>query len=185
MAVKVTNSRIELYKKEMKEEIDNRNENLSILTDKYLSGCLKMVESPPAELTAVLVEKMIEAEKQTKEKSKAENQTETTYDLVVKGKSCKEDNSQQLEGNYQVGKDLHIAITGIGQPDTAITYMKSDFYGDFYATYGVMHGCIIVKRGPKGVTAEDYGVGSFFDYAFISPKNGKVYTDWEKCQAAF
>ena len=175
MATKVTNSRIEMYKKEMKEEIDNRYENLSILTDKYLSGCLKILESPPAELTAVLVEKMIEAE----------NQTKTTYDLTVSGKSCLEGQSQQLECNYQVGKDLHIAIAGIGQPDTSITFMKSDFDGDFYATHGLRHGCIIVKRGAKGVTAEGHEVGSFFDYSFISPKNGKVYTDWEKCQTAY
>ena len=39
------------------------------------------------------------------EMSKAENQTKTTRNLVVKGKSCKEDNSQQLECTYQVGKD--------------------------------------------------------------------------------
>ena len=54
------------------------------------------------------------------------------------------DNSQQLECTYQVGKDLNVSITGIGQPDTAITYMKSDFEGDFYATYACdawVHNC--------------------------------------------
>jgi len=120
------------------------------------------------------------------EMSKAENQTKTTRNLVVKGKSCKEDNSHQLECTYQVGKDLNVVITGIGQPDTAITYMKSDFEGDFYATYDVMHGCIIVKRGPKGINRDQLcGPGSSFDYAFISPKNGKVYTNWKDCQSAY
>jgi len=176
MAIKVTNSRIEMYKKAMKEEIDNRYENLSILTDKYLPGCLKMLESPPAELTTVLVEKMIEAE----------NQTKTTYDLTVSGKSCVEGQSQQLECTYQVGKDLNIAISGIGQPDTSITFMKSDLGGDFYASHGLLHGCIIVKRGDKGITSDQLtGAGSITDLAFISPQNGKVYTNWKDCQSAY
>ena len=120
-----------------------------------------------------------------KEMSEAENQTEGTYNLVVKGKSCVEGQSQQLECTYQVGKDLNIAISGIGQPDTSITFMKSDFDGDFYATYGQRHGCIIIKRGSKGVTSKGYGAGSFFDYAFISPKNGKIYKSWEECQNGY
>ena len=50
----------------------------------------------------------------------------------------------------------------------------------------VMHGCIIVKRGPKGINRDQLcGPGSSFDYAFISPKNGKVYTNWKDCQSAY
>jgi len=35
VAVSVTNSRIEMYMKKMKEEIGNRNENISLLINKY------------------------------------------------------------------------------------------------------------------------------------------------------
>ena len=117
--------------------------------------------------------------------SEAENQNESTYNLVAKGKSCVEGESHQLECTYQVGKDLNISIAGIGQSDTSVTFFKSNFAGDSYATYGLRHGCIIVKRGDKGITNNQLnGPGSYTDYAFISPKNGKVYSNWEECQTA-
>ncbi len=104
----------------------------------------------------------------------------TTYDEAIDGKSCKETSSQFLSCEYKIGEDLHISIDGIGQPDTGITFMKSDSEGDFYATYGILHGCIIVKRGPESINENN--PGSMLDYAFISPLNGKVYKDWGNCQ---
>lgn len=109
----------------------------------------------------------------------------STYEFVLAGKKCKTWN-QTISCEYSVGMGLQFSIDGIGQPDTGITYMKSSFEGDFYATYGLRHGCIIIKRGPKGVKSSDVrGPGSFTDYAFVSPKNGKVYLSWEECQKAF
>jgi hypothetical protein len=61
--------------------------------------------------------------------------------------------------------------------------MKSDIDGDFYATYGVLHGCVIIKRGTKVNFKNNPGLS--FDYSFISPKNGKVYKDWGKCEISF
>ena len=61
--------------------------------------------------------------------------------------------------------------------------MKSDFDGDFYGSVGVLHGCVVVSRGLKGDSSSSLsGPGSMFDYAFISPRNGKVYKDWIKCK---
>ena len=40
-----------------------------------------------------------------------------TYNDVMAGKSCQEDQNQSLSCSYKVGKSLHIAIGGIGQPD--------------------------------------------------------------------
>jgi hypothetical protein len=110
----------------------------------------------------------------------------STYDIVLSGKVCEERDNQTLSCRYRIGNGLHFSIDGIGQPDTGITFLKSSFYGDFYATYGLLHGCVIIKRGPKGITSQNFdGVGSFFDYAFVSPKNGKVYKDWEECKSAY
>jgi len=61
----------------------------------------------------------------------------STYELVLSGKSCKESSLQSIDCDYRVGKDLHITIAGIGQPDTGITFVKSSFDGDFYATFGM------------------------------------------------
>jgi hypothetical protein len=45
MAVEVTNSRIEMNLKKMKQEVDNRNENISILINKYHFPCQERMES--------------------------------------------------------------------------------------------------------------------------------------------
>lgn len=47
LAVEVTNSRIEMYMKKMKQETNNRNENISILIDKYHFRCQDLMENPP------------------------------------------------------------------------------------------------------------------------------------------
>jgi len=113
---------------------------------------------------------------------------ESTYELVLAGKSCKEQvGRQQIDCEYRIGKSLHIFIAGIGMPDTAITFMKADFDGDYYGSVGVLHGCVVVKPGKKSGTnhKDDFEPGGFGDYAFVSPKNGKVYRNWEECKAAY
>jgi hypothetical protein len=110
----------------------------------------------------------------------------STYEIVLSGKACKTAITQSLSCEYRVGNGLHFSVDGIGQPDTGITFKKSSIVGDFYATYGLLHGCVIIKRGPKGITSPNvHGSGSFTDFAFVSPKNGKVYKNWEECKSAF
>lgn len=91
----------------------------------------------------------------------------STYDDAISGKKCQESNNQNLSCSYKVGKTLYIQIAGIGSPDAGIVFLKSDFDGDYYGKYGVMHGCVIVS------SASD-----LLNVAFISPKNGKVYHSW-------
>lgn len=62
LAVGVTNSRIEMYMKRMKQETDNRNENISILINKYHYGCVSLSENPPTELQTVLQRRLKELE---------------------------------------------------------------------------------------------------------------------------
>ena len=108
----------------------------------------------------------------------------STYDEVLKGKQCAtHPNLQTLSCEYKVGADLHLSIDGIGQEDTGVTFMKSNAEGDFYATYGILHGCFVVKRGPKSHTEAPGGPGSMSDYAFISPRSGKVYRSWSECKS--
>ncbi len=110
----------------------------------------------------------------------------STYDEVLKGKQCaSHPDPQKLSCEYKVGADLHLSIDGIGQEDTGVTFVKSNADGDFYATYGILHGCVIVKRGPKSYSEAPGGPGSMSDYAFISPRNGKVYRSWSECRSAF
>ncbi len=98
-----------------------------------------------------------------------------TYDETIAGKSCEEDTRQQINCTYKIGEDLEIWISGIGLSDTGVTFAKSNFEGDYYATFGMLHLCVVVKSG------RDLSQG----FAFISPKNGKVYKDWEQCRRAY
>jgi hypothetical protein len=107
----------------------------------------------------------------------------STLDITLAGKTCSENRQQTIECNYHIGNDLQITIAGVGQRHASITFEKSDEEGDFYAGLGIMHGCVIVKRGEKGIDPKKgIGPGSMFDFAFISPKNGKVYPSWEQCK---
>ena len=117
----------------------------------------------------------------------AADTTQSTFDLVLSGKSCKagSTSAQTIHCDYKVGTGLHFSIDGVGDDDAGITFVRSSFDGDFYATFGVLHGCVIVKRGgdarEKGPLA---GPGGPSDYAFVSPKNGKVYRTWVECKQA-
>lgn len=64
VAVRVTNSRIEMYLKSMKNEVNNRNENISILINKHGTECIALVNTPPAEIERVVKER----EDETKQK---------------------------------------------------------------------------------------------------------------------
>jgi hypothetical protein len=106
-----------------------------------------------------------------------------TFDAVIAGKKCTEESTQQIDCEYKIGNSLHISIPGLGMPDTAVTFLRSDWNGDYYATFGMMHQCIVVKPGKKGASRPN--PGKLGDFAFISPKNGKVYQDWETCMKGF
>ncbi|OGT70282.1 MAG: hypothetical protein A3H44_01195 [Gammaproteobacteria bacterium RIFCSPLOWO2_02_FULL_57_10] len=56
MAVQVTNARIELSMQQMKDEINNRNENISILINKYNGNCTQIMQQLPEILLEAMVE---------------------------------------------------------------------------------------------------------------------------------
>ena len=100
------------------------------------------------------------------------------FDAVLAGKACRDDESTQaLTCEYKVGTGLHFLIEGLGQPDTGITFLKSSADDDFFASFAILHGCVIVSRGERGRTPADV-----LDFVFVSPKNGKVYRSWEECK---
>ncbi len=100
----------------------------------------------------------------------------STYDLTLKGKKCKEEINQQLDCDYKIGEDFHLRSAGVGLSEAGVIFMKSNYNGKYYGTFGILHGCAIVKRGVKNT------INNPFDLAFVSPINGKVYKDWESCR---
>jgi len=99
-----------------------------------------------------------------------------TYQDIIKGKSCEESSSQQIDCEYKVGNDLLIYIAGIGLPDTSISFYASSREGDYFARVGIQHGCIIVVPGQSSKRPLSGNM------AFVSPRNGKVYEDWRTCK---
>ena len=100
----------------------------------------------------------------------------SAYEDTLAGKVCKISSNQQMNCVYKIGKDLEFSIDGIGTPDTGITFLRcKGIEGDYYATFGLMHGCVIVKHGAG---SDHFGM----DFAFVSPKNGNVYKTWEDCK---
>lgn len=102
---------------------------------------------------------------------------QSTYEATVRGKACSEAANQQVNCDYKIGKGFWLSIAGVGQSDAAVTFMKVDFDGQYYGTFGVMHGCVIVKPGVASKATP-------IDLAFVSPRNGKVYMTWQQCQAS-
>ena len=96
-------------------------------------------------------------------------------ELVDAGKSCSSER-RGLECRYRVGDYFHVSIAALGTAETGIHFLKSDESREIYASFGSMHGCVIVNRMK--------GVRGFPEFVFISPRNGKVYESWSDCGSA-
>lgn len=99
--------------------------------------------------------------------------TLNTFDKLVKGKTCNASSSQKIDCSYRIDNSLWIEIIGVGEDDVGVAFMKSDYKGEYYAKVGRMHNCVIVNAGLK--------FSEILDYAFISPKTGKIYKSVDEC----
>jgi hypothetical protein len=78
---------------------------------------------------------------------------------------------------FVVGRSLRFTLTGVGRPDGGVVFERSDSDGDFYASFGLSHGCIIVHNGaarPPILT----------EVAFVQPRTGKVFSTWIDCKSS-
>ena len=98
----------------------------------------------------------------------------TTYDATIDGMSCRQQPSGRLDCEYRVGSSLRFVIAGVGQDDAAVTFFRVDSIGDYYAGYAALHGCVVIKPTRQ---ARD----SVASFAFVSPRDGKVYRSWQNC----
>jgi hypothetical protein len=103
---------------------------------------------------------------------------QTAFEAATRGAVC----TQNVQGSrlchYKIGRNLEISIAGVGEGDAGISILRSSIDGDFYARFAVLHGCVIVAAGnaaPPAATTND-GL-----YAFISPRDGKIYKTWQDC----
>lgn len=96
-----------------------------------------------------------------------------TFAAVTHGTTCAVASWDRTQVNctYKVGKDLEFEIGGVGRSEAGILFIRSNPDGDYYAKFGIHHGCVGVN------------VRTSLDYVFVSPRDGRVYQTWEECQA--
>jgi hypothetical protein len=99
------------------------------------------------------------------------------YDLLLKSKKCASSaiSPNQLNCEYSAGKDFQLEIAGVGDSDAGISFVRSNREGDYWGSFAIKHGCVVVHAQPR---RDSFAMP---DLAFISPKTGKVYKDWRTC----
>lgn len=97
-----------------------------------------------------------------------------TYEAVVQGMSCKQQQSGRMDCEYKVGKSLRFQVAGVGQQDVVISFFKVDVDDDYFASVAPLHGCVVVRPAhARSDTASNA--------AFVSPQDGKIYRNWNTC----
>jgi hypothetical protein len=107
-------------------------------------------------------------------KSAPPSAANATYEAVVRGMSCRQQSSGRLECEYKVGDGLHLQVSGVGQVDVVVNFLRVDAASAYVAGVAPLHGCVIVR--PAHASAD-----SAASLAFISSVDGKVYRNWNTC----
>ena len=97
-----------------------------------------------------------------------------TYAAVVEGMACRQDPSGRLDCSYAVGQSLRFVISGVGQEDAVINFVKVDSAAGYVAGFASIHGCVVVRPAASA----DSGTA----LAFVSPRDGRVYRTWQLCR---
>jgi hypothetical protein len=102
---------------------------------------------------------------------------QTVFAAATTGATCTQNAAGNRICRYKVGR-LEISIAAVGEPDAGISVLHSDINDDYYARFAVLHGCVIVAAGKA---APKEALAPAGDFAFISPRDGKVYKTWQEC----
>jgi hypothetical protein len=97
----------------------------------------------------------------------------STYDAVIEGMSCRQHGTGRLDCEYRVGEALRFVITGVGQDDALVNFLKVDSAAGYVAGFSALHLCVVVKPAVADSAAR---------LAFVSPRDGRVYRVWQHCR---
>ena len=106
---------------------------------------------------------------------------QTVFEATTRGAKCSQNSAGARLCTYVVGQGLEISITGVGQSDAGVSFLRSDHKSDFWARMGMLHRCVIVVAGERA-PKEFMTVNG--DFAFVSPRTGLVYRLWQECEKA-
>ncbi len=100
-------------------------------------------------------------------------------ELVRSGVTCSLNRSEAMECHYKVNGREFLDIAGVGDPDPGMLVVYSDLDGDVYVKFAPgTHRCAIVGAGAD--IMREYPL----QYAFISGFTGKVFDNYEECDAS-
>lgn len=108
-------------------------------------------------------------------------EAQTAFEATSKGARCTQNSQGTRLCRFEVGADLIVSITAVGEPDAGISFLRSNIEGDFFARTAIQHHCVIVSAGMKAPNAAKAPGG---DLAFVSPRTGRVYRTWQECETA-
>jgi hypothetical protein len=108
-------------------------------------------------------------------------EAQTAFEATIKGARCTQNSEGTRLCRFEVGSDLVVSITAVGEQDAGISFIRSNIDGDFFARTAIQHQCIIVSAGMK---APEAAKAPGADLAFISPRTGRVYRTWQECESA-
>ncbi len=102
------------------------------------------------------------------------------YTLVTNGMRCNQGGAgtsaeTQMVCDYAVGDGLQFRIVAVGAPDAGIEFDKVLANSPYRAAMSIKHGCVIVEPTSNSNAPQ---------FAFVSPRTGKVYHTWQDCAAA-
>jgi hypothetical protein len=92
-----------------------------------------------------------------------------TYNKVLEARKCRSAKNE-LYCRYDIGDSFSMEISGVGEPDALIVFYKLDIDGGIYARLSALHDCVVVAQ-------------ALGNYAYISPKTGKVYKTSDECSS--
>jgi len=97
------------------------------------------------------------------------------FSIINASKKCAQ-TDRGMDCGYEAGNYFKVSIADIGRESAGIHFEKSNSDMPIYASFGILHGCVIVNhfKGANGIP----------EWVFISPKNGNVYKEWQECGKA-
>jgi hypothetical protein len=111
----------------------------------------------------------------------------SAFDALLEGMTCRQHKSGRMDCEFRVGDAIRFVVAGVGQEDVSVAFVQADSAGRYVASIVPLHGCIVVKPTHTAEAARDAGIpvsDSVATFAFVSPKTGKVYRNWQTCLSA-
>ena len=109
------------------------------------------------------------------------------FEALLDDMACRQQKSGRMDCEFRVGNGVRFVIAGVGQEDVMVSFIQADSGAAYIASMVPLHGCVVVKPLRAGDATRAAGIpasDSVATFAFVSPRTGKVYRNWQTCLSA-